>query len=196
MIIKCRKTGEKKYFIIIFNSPINFRHCSQEFCIIGGSCCVRRLCPKSEYTYALWAQSKSQPVRQRRCRNEGEVSDECARGSEGIHDDFRFRANLLPLCVSEWGSVQKLRALAVVAGWGLCRLVPGETWPRQLISQHAWPNKLAAVWQFVHINKTFGVADTTTNSPLPPTSHPLALSSHAPRRAQTIFNKDYHSNSI
>lgn len=57
-------------------------------------------------------------------------------GRRNVLADFRFRANLLPV----WEFPAKVKSINRRKG-----REGGETWSRQLISRHAWSNKLAAV---------------------------------------------------
>lgn len=103
--------------------------------IIGSSCCVRRLYGThvgghfgaGEVPIKIWDGTAAVTTGR-------QMSSTGLRGKGDVLADFRFRANLLPV----WEFDAKVKSINRGGN-------EEETWSRQLISRHAWANKLAAV---------------------------------------------------
>lgn len=103
--------------------------------IIGSSCCVRRLYGThvgghfgaGEGPITIWDGTAAVTTGR-------QMSSTGLRGEGDVLADFRFRANLLPV----WEFDAKVKSINRGGN-------EEETWSRQLISRHAWANKLAAV---------------------------------------------------
>lgn len=104
--------------------------------IIGSSCCVRRLYGThvgghfgaGEGPIKIWDGTRAAVTTGR------QMSSTDLREEGDVLAYFRFRANLLPV----WEFDAKVKSINRGGD-------EEETWSRQLISRHAWANKLAAV---------------------------------------------------